>query len=142
MTYIPNVRNKKVWHNRIRPGEPMTREYEDNPYWEGNLDNLGKFGLDIYDMCMGFVEGFFLDIGAYRDELLLAGFDPCLVDEETIKADLDLDEYPLDEFRAMSKETKIAIAMGNAILQTLEVNRNELVVGLIESTETEDEDGE
>lgn len=131
MSYIPDVREAKV--RTMKDGKHVLM---DNPYWEGNLNDKGRIMLNVFDMCMEDVELFFTSLESYRDELLEAGFDPYMIDDEVIKADKDLDEFSPEELRGMSRETKIALALGNALLQNMEATRNDWVIGMLEDLES------
>lgn len=129
MTYIPDVRKKKI--QRRFQGEAV-----DNPYWEGNLSVDDKVVLMAYDKCFeGFENG--LANVSLSDELERAGVDVDLL-EDVLKEPNDPDL--IEALNNANHETQAVFDFIIYIENWMEMQRNEMVVSLIESENAEDDE--
>lgn len=128
MTYIPDVRKKKI--QRRFQGEAV-----DNPYWEGNLNVDDKVVLMAYDKCFESFENGLANV-SLSDELEEAGVDVDLL-ENVLKEPNDPDL--IEALNNANHETQAVFDFIIYIENWMEMQRNEMVVSLIESENADDE---
>ena len=138
MSYIPNVRNrfKEHLYEGTRGASKMDKN-ERNPYWEGYLNDTDKEYVRGYDWnTEQVVSSFFQNLDVFADELDFLDMDD--IDIENVVSERDSSEYSEEELEGMSKSTLIAKKMRECLLKWIEMERNELVVSMIEGMKEEE----
>ena len=132
MGMYPNVRNKTLrpLFNNTAGSDKQERE---NAYWEGYLNNDDAYMTHGYDYATEVVDTFFHNLDVFEEEFELLDLERYdLPDEHIVFGEKALSEYSEEELARMSETTKIMTLMRTSILKWLEIERDELVVGLIE----------
>ncbi len=138
MSYIPDVRNrfKEHLYEGTRGASKMDKN-ERNPYWEGYLNDTDKEYVRGYDWnTEQVVSSFFQNLDVFADELDFLDMDD--IDIENVVSERGSSEYSEEELEGMSESTLIAKKMRECLLKWIEMERNELVVSMIEGMKEEE----
>ena len=148
MTYIPNVREKKVTplYEGTRGAD---KEPRDNAYYEGNLkDEKSVEFKEGFDYAVEAMLNLFNNLDTYASEFENIGLDTDLPENATkyvnginvYHPEAEAEEatdLSLEEFEQLPKDVQVFATFKEVLNHWMEMERNEIVVSLIENQEEE-----
>ena len=161
MSYIPNARSKYVegLYKNTRGAETEPRE---NAYWHKNLDKDGRNVLIGFDACVSAVNNLFDNLETYEEKIghifgedFLRKIDFAVVNGSSPYPEItgmimddnfpetgdvsedyrDIENFSEEEIDKMSDATKILLLFKYILNDWMEMERDEVNTGLIESME-------
>ena len=140
MSYIPDVRNRfrERLYEGTRGASKMDKN-ERNPYWEGYLNDTDKEYVRGYDWnTEQVVSSFFQNLDVFAD--ILDFIDTDDIDIEEVVSERSILEYSDEELAEKSESTLIAKKMRECLLEWIEMERNELIVSMIDGMKEDEYD--
>lgn len=151
MTMFADCR-EKFMKDAYPYGGPKGRENTDNlegeinPYWDGNLNDDNKYCVFGFDTAAEMADGTFAnDLSSYIDDYWEEYFeerfgklDKLNIDDDVLGERKCIDDYTEEEISKWSKATALLMIAKEVLLDTLEMERNELVTGLIDSQDDDE----
>lgn len=137
MTYIPDVRNK--YENK-----PYQKEKRLNAYWQKFLNKSDKEFVAGYDHCIeDVVSNLFNNLDVYENELNRAWFADdddreYDFDYDFINDEKDFDEMTDEELSEIGRFNRVLKVMKKIVLHWTEMERDQLVVSMIDSMDEEE----
>ena len=139
MTYIPTTRNQ--YRDELIAGKDKNGKAERNYYWQGYLNKADANHVTGFDeACECLTECLFHNTDLYEDILYLAGIDieENPVDEDILFSDKFLEEYTPEEIDKLTSSTRILKAIREILLDYSEMERDEMIVSMIESMDNKE----
>ena len=140
MSKIPDIRAKveEPLYKTTKAGIEMITHPQDNPYYQGNLDEEGANYLAGFDYVVEeLLDNFLINLNVYQDDL-----DECGFDDQRLKAfdrhyaefiEREFTETPLDLDTIDDNSIKLILTLVRCFKHWAEMDRDEQGTSLIES---------
>ena len=140
MSYTPNT--KEQYRDPLLAGKKENGEPVENAYYHGYLNDKDASEIFGYDYASDTFDVLFHNLDIYDDVFEELGID-INKDAPDLKAIYEkrmLSEYSEDELCQMSQTTKICKAFHDIVLHWLNMERDEIVTGMIDSMDEDEYD--